>query len=70
MAKADGITVEINELVHSACAEMAQSISDAYGVQIQSVEFDWLDASTAEKQNELVASTTAKTKAKNREVSR
>ena len=40
MTKAD-LTVAVESAVHSAFAELAQSIANKHGIQVDSVRFDW-----------------------------
>ena len=40
MAKAD-LTVAVESAVHSAFAELAQSIADKHSIKVDRVSFDW-----------------------------
>lgn len=56
--------ISVEKTVHSAFAELAQNIANEYGVQVNSVTFDWLDMSTASEKKLFVAGTNADTDCK------
>lgn len=63
MAKLEA-QISVEKTVHSAFAELAQNIANEYGVQVNSVRFDWLDMSTPSEKKLLVAGTNADTDCK------
>ena len=63
MAKLEA-KISVEKTIHSVFAEMAQNIANEYGVQVNSVQFDWLDASTPAERKLLVTGTRADTDCK------
>jgi len=63
MASASNISVAVEKAVHTAFAEVAQSIMDKHGIQVNTVSFDWLDISNNVKTKALVTNTNVDTTA-------
>lgn len=63
MAKLEA-KISVEKAVHSAFAELTQNIANEYGVQVNSVTFDWVDMSTPTEKKLLVAGTRADTDCK------
>lgn len=55
------LTVSIESVAHAAMKEAAQRVYDETGMRISSVEFQWLDLSTAEERRKVVTSVSMET---------
>lgn len=58
MAKSEA-KISIEKTVLSAFAELAQNIANEYGMQVNSVSFDWRDVSTPGRGKALIVNTNA-----------
>lgn len=62
MVDATDISVAVERAVHDALCDLAKSIYERHGIQVNSAFFEWVDVSTHEQRRALVTSVTVDSK--------